>query len=426
MGHGAGASTHRAWNSPGIVRGRLLSRPILRSISLRIILYTGKGGVGKTSISAATAIRCAALGYRTLVMSTDAAHSLSDSLEVELGDEPTPVAKDLFGLEIDVEQELQKNWGRIQSFIKRNLIRTAGFNDLIAEEFAVFPGMEELFSLLKLKAYYEAEAFDVAIVDCAPTAGTIRLLSFPDIAQWYMEKVFHVERRIMKLVRPVVNPMIDLELPSDDIYGSVEELYKRLDGMKDILSEESTSSIRLVMNPEKMVIRESQRAYAYLCLFGFPVDAAVVNRIYPQDAGGSYLERWREIQGEYLKEVADAFSPLPMLRSHFREDEVVGQQHLTAMAEDLFGDDDPTQIYREEQPLRISGDDGHYEVSLYLPFTTKDDVDVWIHGDELVIRIRNFKRHILLPRSLATRDIGEAKLDNGRLRVQFANKDEGD
>ena len=393
---------------------------------MRIILYTGKGGVGKTSISAATAIRCGELGYKTLVMSTDAAHSLSDSFEMDLGDEPTQVADNLFGLEIDVEEELKKNWGRIQSFIKRNLIRTAGFNDLIAEEFAVFPGMEELFSLLKLKDYYEAEAFDVAIVDCAPTGGTIRLLSFPDIAEWYMEKIFNVERRIMKFVRPIVNPLIDLELPSEDIYGNVEELYRRLDGMKDILSNERTSSIRLVMNPEKMVIRESQRAYAYFCLFGFPVDAVVVNRVFPEGVGGEYLEKWREIQAGYLKEVDEAFQPLPVMLSHFRDQEVVGKKHLTALAEDLYGEQDPAQVYREEQPLAIGQNDGLYEVSLRLPFTTKDDVDVWIHGDELVIRIRNCKRHVLLPRALAIRDISEAKFEGDRLHVRFADKGEGE
>ena len=393
---------------------------------MRIILYTGKGGVGKTSISSATAIRCADLGYKTLVMSTDAAHSLSDSLEFALGDEPTEVGEKLFGLEIDVEEELKKNWGRIQAFIKKNLVRTAGFTDVIAEEFAVFPGMEELFSLLKLKHFYETEAFDVAIVDCAPTAGTIRMLSFPDIAEWYMEKIFNVERRIMKFVRPVVNPMVDVELPADDVFANIEQLYGRLEGMKDILSNENTSSIRLVMNPEKMVIRESQRAYAYLCLFGFPVDAAVVNRVFPDGLGGAHLEKWRSIQAGYMKEVEEAFGPLPIMPCHFQQEEVVGRRLLSEMATNLFGDRDPTQIYREEQPLSIGQNNGRYEVSLRLPFTTKDDVDVWIHADELVIRIRNYKRHILLPRALATRDIGEARFEGDRLCVRFVDKDEGD
>ena len=389
---------------------------------MRIILFTGKGGVGKTSISAATGMRCAELGMSTLVMSTDAAHSLADSFETTLGDEPTPVTDGLFGLGIDVEQELKKNWGRIQAFIKRNLIRTAGFTEVIAEEFAVFPGMEELFSLLRLKRFYETDAYDVAIVDCAPTAGTIRMLSFPDIAEWYMEKIFNIERRIMKFIRPVVNPMIDLELPSDEVFGNVEELYKRLDGMKDILSDPSVSSVRLVMNPEKMVIRESQRAYAYLNLFGFPTDAVVVNRIFPAGAGGEYLARWRSIQEGYLQEVEDAFSPLPVMRSPFRDQEVVGIDILRAMADDLYGDDDPSQIYLKEQPLIIGQEEGRYSISLKLPFTSKDSVDVWIHGGELVVRIRNFKRHIMLPRALATRDITEAKFEGDRLHVRFDNK----
>ncbi len=391
---------------------------------MRIILFTGKGGVGKTSISAATALRCAELGKNTLVMSTDAAHSLADSVDMELGDEPTPIAHNLAGLEIDVEAELGKNWGRIQAFIKRNLIRTAGFTEVIAEEFAVFPGMEELFSLLRLKRFYETDAYDVAIVDCAPTAGTIRMLSFPDIAEWYMEKIFNIERRIMKFIRPVVNPMIDLELPADEVFANVEELYGRLEGMKDILSNPEIASVRLVMNPEKMVIKESQRAYAYLNLFGFPTDAAVVNRIFPDGAGGEYLERWRTIQQGYLREVEEAFAPLPVLKSPFREQEVVGLDLLRLMADDLYGDDDPSQIYLREQPLVIDQTDGEYCLSLKLPFTTKEAVDVWIHGDELVVRIRNFKRHIMLPRALATREIGEAKFEGDRLRVRFVNAKE--
>ncbi len=390
---------------------------------MRIILFTGKGGVGKTSVSAATGLRCAELGRKTLVMSTDAAHSLADSFETELGADPTPVTDNLFGLEIDVEQELKKNWGRIQAFIKRNLVRTAGFTDVIAEEFAVFPGMEELFSLLRLKRFYETNAYDVAIVDCAPTAGTIRMLSFPDIAEWYMEKVFHIERRIMKFVRPVVNPMIRLELPSDEVFANVEELYSRLEGMKEILSDPDTSSVRLVMNPEKMVIRESQRAYAYLNLFGFPTDAAVVNRVFPEGAGGDYLERWRAIQSEYLRDVETAFAPLPVFKSPFRQEEVVGLDRLRAMARDLYGEQDPSQVFLKEQPLSIEQQDGRYSLSLKLPFTEKDALDVWIHGDELVIRVRNFKRHIMLPRALASRRISEARFEGDRLRVCFVEKE---
>jgi len=389
---------------------------------MRIILFTGKGGVGKTSISAASALRCAQLGYNTVVMSTDAAHSLADSFECELASEPTQIESNLFGLEIDVEAELRRNWGRIQAFIKRNLIRTAKFTDLIAEEFAVFPGMEELFSLLKLKEYYEHNEFDVAIVDCAPTAGTIRMLSFPDIAQWYMEKVFNVERRIMKVVRPVVNPMVEVELPPDEVFGNVEDLYGRMEGMKDILCNAEVSSVRLVMNPEKMVIKESQRAYAYLNLFGYPVDAAVVNRLYPPGVGGDYFRKWEKIQKGYMGEIEAAFHPLPILTAAFMSDEVVGRRPLEAMAEDLYGDSDPSEVFVKEEPLKIHQSDGRYEVVMHLPFTDKEDLDVWIHGDELIVQIKNFKRNIVIPRALANREIREAKFEGNKLRIVFDEK----
>jgi len=391
---------------------------------VRIILFTGKGGVGKTSISAASALRCAQLGHRTVVMSTDAAHSLADSFDRPLGCEPTQIDQDLFGLEIDVETELERNWGRIQSFIKRNLVRTAGFTDLIAEEFAIFPGMEELFSLLKLKGYYEQGEYDVAIVDCAPTAGTIRLLSFPDIAQWYMEKIFHIERRVMKLVRPLVNPMVDIELPPDEVFGNIEELYGRMAGMKEILSNAETSTVRLVMNPEKMVIKESQRAYAYLSLFGYPVDAAIVNRVYPPGVGGDYFRRWETIQKGYLAGIRDTFSPLPIMTAGFMSDEVVGMRQLEAMAEDLYGDTDPAGVFVKEEPFEIHQVDGRYEVVMRLPFTDKESVNVWIHGDELVVKIQNFKRNIVIPRTLASREIREAKFEEGTLRIAFEEKGE--
>jgi len=210
------------------------------------------------------------------VMSTDPAHSLGDSFNMEIGDKPKRLKEDLFGLEIDVHEELSRNWGKIQSFIKKNLVAVAKFNDLVAEEFAVFPGMEELFSLLRLKSFHDKGEYDVALLDCSPTASTMRMLSFPDIAGWYMEKFFHIERRIMKMVRPVLGPMIEVELPNDEVYGTIEVLYQNIDGVKEILCDDKVSSMRLVMNPEKMVYKESQRAYSYLNLFGFPVDAVVI------------------------------------------------------------------------------------------------------------------------------------------------------
>jgi len=392
---------------------------------LRIILFTGKGGVGKTSVSAATAVRCSDLGYKTIVMSTDPAHSLGDSFNMEIGDKPKRLKEDLFGLEIDVHEELSRNWGKIQSFIKKNLVAVAKFNDLVAEEFAVFPGMEELFSLLRLKGFHDKGEYDVALLDCSPTASTMRMLSFPDIAGWYMEKFFHIERRIMKMVRPILNPMIEVELPNDEVYGTIEVLYQNIDGVKEILCDDKVSSMRLVMNPEKMVYKESQRAYSYLNLFGFPVDAVVVNRVFPPDAG-HYLRRWNDIQAKYLKEIEESFSPLPILRSSFREVEMVGMERLREMARELYGDRDPTEVFVSERPVKLTQDNGSYCLSLHLPTANEKDLELSMYKNELIIRLGSYKRNVLLPKALADRKLVKAAFEGKRLNITFGGKKDGE
>lgn len=392
---------------------------------MRIILFTGKGGVGKTSVTAATAVRCSDLGYKTIVISTDPAHSLGDSFNTAIGVGPKRLRDNLFGLEIDVHEELRMNWGRIQAFLKKNLMKAAGFSDIVAEEFAVFPGMEELFSLLRLKGFYDKKEYDVALVDCSPTASTMRMLSFPDIAEWYMEKVFHIERKIMKMARPLFNPMMQVELPSDDIYGSIEELYKNIEGVKDILCNEKISSMRLVMNPEKMVYKESQRAYSYLNLFGFPVDAAIVNRIFPTGVAGTYLHKWQSIQAKYLQEIEESFSPLAILRSSFKEEEVVGFQRLRDMAKELYGDRNPTEVFVTERPITLEQRNGDYLMSLYLPFGEKKDIELWVHNNELIIRLGSFRRNVLLPRVIATRELKEARFEGKRLNIIFGGEKNG-
>ena len=388
---------------------------------MRIILFTGKGGVGKTTIAAATALECAGRGLRTIVMSTDAAHSLADAFQKPIDSEPTELADNLYGLEVNVQEELRHNWGVIQSFIVRNLKKLAGFPQIIAEEFAVFPGMDELFSLLRLKRFYERSEFDVALVDCAPTGGTMRMLSFPDVAQWYMQKVFNIQRQLMKVIRPVVGPWLKAELPSDQVYATVKELYGRLTGMKDILTDPKTSTVRLVLNPERMVIKESQRAYAYLSLFGFPVDAAVVNRILPDDADGAYVGRWREIQRGYLHEIEGAFLPLKLIHARQREGELVGQAALAQLGKELYGHEDPARVFVSEPPMQITAEDGFYTLTLKLPFTEKDELEVWVHGDELIVRVRNVKRNLPLPHAIAGLELDDATLTDGRLKVRFVH-----
>lgn len=388
---------------------------------MRIILYTGKGGVGKTTISAATAVRCAELGRSTIVMSTDPAHSLADSLDLKIGVKPKKIGDNLTAEEINVNEELKKNWGRIQKYITK-FLKSRGFEDLVAEEFAVLPGMEELFSLLKLKDYAEHEAYDVAIIDCAPTANTVRMLSVPDVVRWYMDRFFDIERRIVKTVRPIAERIAKVPFPTDDVYDSVEDLFHKLTGMKDILANPKTSSIRLVFNPEKMVIKESQRAYSYLNLFGFTVDAVIANRIYPEEIDDPYFDRWRTTQAKYLAEAKTIFDPLPIFVGKLFDREMVGLKLLHSLADNIFGDVDPSKVFYNEPPIKTKQMDARYTMSIHLPGTSKKDLNIWVTGDELIVEVGNYRRNILLPRSLAQTEVVEAKFEGDTLNIVFGKK----
>lgn len=385
---------------------------------MRVILFTGKGGVGKTSIAAATSLRCADFGYKTKVYSTDAAHSLADSFNRKIGPKETLIKKNLYAQEIDVNEEIKRNWGPIQGFIKQ-FLKYRGLENLIAEELAVFPGMEEVFSLLELKDRFALEDFDVVIVDCAPTGDTLRLLACPDIASWYMEKIFNFERKLFKAVRPVAQRFVDMPLPTDDVFESMEGLYKNLIAIKEVLTDQKVTSIRLVLNPEKMVIKESQRAYTFLHLFGYSVDAVIVNRILPEIIKDSYYTRWKQIQNKYLKDVEESFSPLPILHSKLWEQEVIGMKQLEQMAEDIYGDKDPTTIFIKEKPMEIVGSDGSYDIYFKLPFANKENLDIWVHDDELTIKYLNFKRNFILPRALTSLRLKKAEFVGDLLRINF-------
>ncbi|MDY6844616.1 MAG: TRC40/GET3/ArsA family transport-energizing ATPase, partial [Thermodesulfobacteriota bacterium] len=326
---------------------------------MRFILFTGKGGVGKTTIAAATAVRCAQLGYPTLIISTDAAHSLQDSFEVEIRDEETAICQNLYGLEIDINEEIKRNWGPIQGFIEQ-FLKYRGFDNIIADELAVFPGMEEVFSLIKLKDYYVKGTFEVVVIDCAPTGDTLRLLAAPDIAKWYMEKIFNIERIVLKAVRPVAKRFVDMPLPTDDVFDTMEGLYNNLIGMKEVLTDQDISTIRLVINPEKMVIKESQKAYTYLNLFGYSVDAVVANRVLPPEIQDPFYEKWKHIQKLYLEEAAESFQPLPIITSQLWDQEIVGLRLLSLLAEHIYNNDDPTKIFFQERVMEIEEANGEY------------------------------------------------------------------
>ncbi|MFQ5457411.1 MAG: ArsA family ATPase [Myxococcota bacterium] len=386
---------------------------------MRIILYTGKGGVGKTTLSAITAVRAAELGHKTMVISTDAAHSLSDALDKPLGAEPVRIAEKLWAQELDVNRELQVNWDKIHRYLT-DFLKRQGFEDVIAEEMALLPGMEELFCLLKLKEYAESGDYDVTIIDCAPTGSTVRLLSFPDVAGWYMDRFFHLERKLMKTVKPVAERIVKVPLPTDEVYSNVEQIYLRLKGMKELLSDPARASIRLVFNPERMVIKESQRALTYLSLYGFSVDSVFANRVLPKDLQDPYMTGWRDIQKEHMKTADACFSPIPILSIPLFPREIAGIELLSQAAVEVFGSDDPTSIYHVEKPFEITKKkNGEYGLVIHLPFAEKEKIELWVKGDDLIIRVNNVKRSIRLPRALVGREVKGAKLEKGRFTVIF-------
>jgi arsenite/tail-anchored protein-transporting ATPase len=388
----------------------------------RTILYTGKGGVGKTSVAAATALATARSGLRTVVMSTDPAHSLSDSLETGLGPQPVPVADNLWAQEVQAEAEMERHWQAVQHWLG-GLLSDRGVDRILAEELTVPPGMDEIFSLLQLKRHHESGEYDVIIVDCAPTGETLRLLSFPEVARWWLEKVFPWEKRLLSAARPFAKTVLDLPLPGNDVLAEVQDLVQNLIDMSEILRDRSRSSIRLVMNPERMVIKEAQRTFTYLNLYGYLTDAVVVNRVFPAEVEGGYFAAWRDVQREHVELVEQAFAPVPVLRAPFFEQEVVGPEMLERLGEAVFGSRAPERVLYHEQSLALKMDGDGAELRLRVPFTEKGDVKLKKIGLELVIRVGGRKRNIVLPSALASFRPRDARLEAGELRVRFERQD---
>ena len=388
----------------------------------RTILYTGKGGVGKTSVAAATALATARSGLRTVVMSTDPAHSLSDSLETGLGPQPMPVADNLWAQEVQAEAEMERHWQAVQRWLG-GLLSDRGVDRILAEELTVPPGMDEIFSLLQLKRHHESGEFDVIIVDCAPTGETLRLLSFPEVARWWLEKVFPWEKRLLSAARPFAKTVLDLPLPGNDVLTEVQDLVRNLIDMSEILRDRSRSSIRLVMNPERMVIKEAQRTFTYLNLYGYLTYAVVVNRVFPADVEGGYFAAWRAVQREHVELVEQAFAPVPVLRAPFFEQEVIGPAMLERLGEAVFGSDTPERVLYHEQSLALKMDGDSAELRLRVPFAEKGDVKLKKIGLELVIRVGERKRNIVLPAALASFRPRDARLEAGELRVRFERQD---
>ena len=386
----------------------------------RIILFTGKGGVGKTSVAAATALRCADLGYRTTVISTDAAHSLGDSLDMALGPEPVQVAPKLRAQELDVLYQMEKYWGTVQEYLAA-LLTWRGMEDILAEETSVLPGMEELASLLQIVKLHDDGADDVIIVDCAPTGETLRLLSFPEVGRWYLDKILPLERKAFQITGPLLKRIVDVPIPDEAVFDTVEELIQQLERMHTLLSDQRKSSMRLVLNPEKMVIREAQRTFTYLNLYGYATDAVVSNRIIPSAVTDPYFTAWRESQARYMKMIDAAFTPLPILTVPLMEIEVVGPESLRRMADAIYGDEDPTRVFYTGRTQTIERDqEGGYLLKLPLPLVSKEQIQLTRAADELIVRIGNQKRNIVLPRALVGLEVIRARHEDNTLTLNFA------
>jgi arsenite-transporting ATPase len=389
---------------------------------MRIIIYTGKGGVGKTSVAAATAVRLAEKGLRTLIMSTDAAHSLSDSFDLTLGNEPVLVRERLWGQEVDSLRETEKHWGAVQNWLS-GMMNWAKLNDLTTEEMLVFPGMEELFSLMEIKRHVASGMYDVIIVDCAPTGETLRLLSYPNLIHWWIEKVFPTERRLLKLIRPVAKIVTGgLELPDDNVMNSIEKFVRELEELQKMIVDPAITSVRVVINPEKMVIAEARRSFTYLNLFGFNTDAIVVNRVLPAEAGTGYWSTWREIHAKYEEEIKACFSPIPILRIPMMESEVVGLSMLERIGDAAFTDIDAAAVLYKGRIQEIYKDGDAYYLDLELPFVEKDQLQLSQKGDELTVQAGPYKRKVLLPRNLLGLPIAGARFTGQKLSIRFGER----
>jgi arsenite-transporting ATPase len=386
---------------------------------MRLILYLGKGGVGKTTTAAATAVRAAELGHRTLVVSTDVAHSLADALDHPLGAQPTQIAERLWGQEINVLDEVRQHWGELREYLAM-LLRRKGVDDVASEELAIIPGMEEVVSLLHIRRQAREGNFDVVIVDAAPTGETIRLLTMPETFQWYAGRVMEWDPGTKSVVKPVVRAL----MPATNMFETIDRLTQGVEALRATLTDPEISSYRLVVNAERIVVKEAQRAATYLALFGYPVDGVVLNRLLPSGAvEGDFMQRLYQMQAEYRQQIHDLFAPLPVWEAPHYPYDVTGVERLAGLGRDLFKQADPTQIFFRGSTQEIIREGDEYLLKLPLPHVEIGKVGITKRGDELFISIGNFKRDMILPMTLAERPATRAVFRNGVLEVRFGPPD---
>ena len=397
---------------------------------MRIIFFAGKGGVGKTSVAAATGIRAAEIGHRTLIMSLDMAHSLSDIFDLERNlldqnrGKPIEINKNLWIQEIDVQEEIEKNWGDIHKYISL-LLNTTGMDEILAEELAILPGMEEVSLLLYINRYVQENKFDVIMLDCAPTGESLRFISIPTTLEWYIKKIFKMERTIVKYVRPIAKRVYDVPLPNDDYFSAIEYLFQRLKGVDEILVDPEITTVRLITNPEKIVLKETQRAFMFFCLYKMNIDAIIMNRILPQDVNSTYFQDWRKSQRRYIEKAEEYFSPIPIFPVVLFKDEVLGYNSLKDFSDQIYGDRNPLEHFFKGEPYNLIKENGGYQLIIKLPFIMKNEVKLNKVSDELIIRVGSFKRHLLLPGQIAASKVIKAILKGQHLFIHFKGDDHG-
>jgi arsenite-transporting ATPase len=392
---------------------------------MRILLFSGKGGVGKTSLAAATGVKLAALHYRTLVMSIDPAHSLGDSFDLDTDlfhqqtSDPLPITDRLSILELNIQKEIKRHWQEISSYVS-SVLRTTGISGVEAEELAILPGMEELSAMMYINQYKRDQTYDVIVLDAAPTAESLRFISMPTTLDWYMKHIFPFQRNLLKAVRPIANRVAPFELPTDNYFVNIRNLFEKLEGVDELMEDPHTTSVRLVTNPEKMVLRETQRAFVYFSLHGLTVDSVIVNRVLPNDVMDSWFNEWHMSQEKVLNEIQDYFAPVPVKRVPLFAREVLGKQRLEELATVLYpGQEDPAAVTQTEKPYTFGKTNGVYEIRVMLPFATKGEVGLFKKGEELIVEVGTLRRHIGLPRSMAALQPARAKLDNRILTVEM-------
>ena len=391
---------------------------------MRIILYTGKGGVGKTTIAAATGIKLAELGYKTIVISLDAAHSLRDAFDnheklVHQREEKQIQIKDnLWIQEINVQEAIVEYWNDVYGYI-RSLLNRSGLDSLIAEEIAVFPGMEEICALLYINQYVREKSYDVIILDCAPTGESLRFVSIPTTLEWYMSHIFKLERNLARVAGPVIERVSSVPIPRDNYFQNIQDLFDKLEGIDGVLTDPKITTVRLVTNPEKIVIKETQRAFMYFCLYGLCIDAVIINRIFPDGVDAAYFETWKRSQQHYIEEAMDYFSDVPIWKVNLFAEEIVGEQGLHRLADTLYSEINPADQFSKERPYQFQKMGDAYQLSMRLPFLSKEEIGLTKHGDELIVTVGGFKRHIALPRTLSNKKTTGAKLTGDQLVIKF-------